>query len=589
VTTTVPRLSGAGAPDDGAGDDGAGDDGAGDDGAADAEVTDAEAAADGRGARDRWFLWLLVAALVVGGGLRVAAGLTDDAPTSDETAYLASGTSLADGHGFERDGHPELHFPPLVPAVLGLASEVFADPHTGAVWVAIVAGTAAIAPMALLARRIAGDVAGAATAWIAALAPGLATLPATRGTGSETEYVLMAITALWLAVSASGRVGADRLVRLAGAGALAGLAYLTRPEGLLVALAIGMAVLVPGLRRRRQPGAVRAMVTTAAAYALPLLVCIVPYAAYLHANTGSWSVTAKSQDVSLEAWHAVARGDRHSRDQVLYALDESGYRFADDRSSLTSLAREDPGGFLAIVGTNLRELAVNLAGVSLLPLPVWALAAYGAWRHWRRSGAVALLVAAAALSMLTTLAFFVQPRYLVLLPAIGAVLAGVGLVHLPRRWRGPAVGMAVLLLAATSVQAFRGDDAGWWHPDEHTDQRHAGEWIAEHTDADERIMTRSMVVAYYGERYTVPIPYADVDTVLDFARHYGVRYLVVDSAHVGSLRPQLVPLLTDDDQEGLRLVHELRSEGRTSRVFALDPAPPPSDLNAPRLGFMGDA
>lgn len=585
MTTTVPTASTADVPDAPVDDEAVGSDAVGPDAAA--------TEGDGPGPASRRFLWLLVAALVVGGGLRVAAGLTDDAPTSDETAYIASGTSLVDGHGFERDGRPELHFPPLVPVVLGLAAKVFGDAHTGAVWVAVAAGTASIAPLALLARRLAGDLAGTVTAWIAALAPGLATLPATRGTGSETEYVLLVVAALWLVVAASDRDGSARLARLAGAGALAGLAYLTRPEGLFIGLAIGAAVVVPGLLlwRRRTPGAGRAVVTAGAAFGLPLLVCVVPYVAYLHANTGSWSFTAKSQDVSLEAWHAVARGDRHARDQVLYALDESGYRFADERSSLTSLAREDPGGYLGIVGTNAGELAVNITGVTLLPLPVWALAVYGAWRHRGRSPtAVALLVAAAALPLLTALAFFVQPRYLVVVPAVGAVLAGVGIVHLPRRARAAVIGLALVLCAAMSVQAFRGDDAGWWHPDEHTDQRLAGEWIADHTDPDERIMTRSLVVAHYGERHAVPIPYDDLDTILDFARHYGVRYLVVDSAHVERLRPQLVPLLTtDDDVDGLRLVHELRAEGRTSRVFALDPAPPPTDERGPTLGFMGDA
>ena len=61
-------------------------------------------------------------------------------------------------------------------------------------------------------------------------------------------------------------------------------------------------------------------------------------------ETGRWQLTAKTQDASIEAWHAVARGDREARDRVLYALDETGLRFEDDRAPLTTLAREDPAG-----------------------------------------------------------------------------------------------------------------------------------------------------------------------------------------------------------------------------------------------------
>jgi 4-amino-4-deoxy-L-arabinose transferase-like glycosyltransferase len=539
--------------------------------------------------RDRRFLWFLIGALVVGGGLRIAIGLTDDAPSSDETAYLASGISLIEGDGFEREGHPELHFPPLVPLVLGVASKVFADPHTGAVWVAVVAGTATIAPLALLARRLAGETAGGVAAWFSALAPGLATLPATRGTGSETEYVLLVVTGLWLAVAATDRVGRARLVRVAGSGLLLGLAYLTRPEGLWVAVPVGAALVLWAARRATDGPRRRAALSTGAMFALPLLVCVLPYVAYLHGNTGRWELTGKMNDVSLEAWEAVARGDRLTRDEILYALDDTGLRFADERAPLTSLAREDPGGYLGIVGINVRELGVNVFGVSLLPLPVWALAGYAAWRR-RRSGVVVLLLAVASLPVLTALVFFVQPRYLTLVAAVGVVLASAGVMRFSGRWRHGVVALVLVLLAVTSVQAFRGSDAGWGHPDEHTDQRRAGEWIAAHTDPDDRIMTRSMVVELYAERRAVPPPYADLEAILDFARHYGVRYLVVDEAHTERLRPQLSPLLSDDsgDIDSLRLVHEVEAEGRTARIFAFDPPPPPSSEEAPLLGFMGD-
>jgi hypothetical protein len=537
--------------------------------------------------RGRRFLWLLLAALVVGGALRVAIGLTDDAPSTDETAYLHSGISLVEGEGFTREGHPELHFPPFVPFVLGMTSRVFADPHTGTVWVTILTGTATLVPLALLARRIAGDTAGAAAAWIAALAPGLATLPVTRGAGSETTYTLLVVSAVWLTVTTVDRRGRAGLACAGGAGLLIGLAYLTRPEGLFIAVPLGAAVVLAGWRGTDGAGSRwLAGLRVGGAFVVALLACLVPYVRYLHEHTGEWQLTAKTQDVSMDAWRAVARGDREARDEVLYALDESGLHFADDRSTLPALAREDPSGYLSIAATNVRVLGKNVAGMSLLPLPLWVLAGVGAWRG-RRSRRVQLLLVVSALPVATALMFFVQPRYLVVPTGLATVLAGAAVPSLASR-RSIVMAAAIVLMAVPVVDEFHGTAAGWWHPNEHTDQRRAGEWIAAHTSPDEPIMTRSMVTEFYAERRTIAIPYAELDQILAFGRHYGAHYLVVDSSLTVRLRPQLEPLLTEDDIPGLRLVHELHAEGRTSRIFAFDPPPPLSDEIGPSLGFMGD-
>src|SRR6266536_6620664 len=67
-------------------------------------------------------------ALLAGLAIRIAIGLTDGAPPTDETAFLRSGLSIVNRHGFVRNGHPELHFPPFVPFLIGLASKLFSDP-----------------------------------------------------------------------------------------------------------------------------------------------------------------------------------------------------------------------------------------------------------------------------------------------------------------------------------------------------------------------------------------------------------------------------------------------------------------------------
>jgi hypothetical protein len=544
---------------------------------------------------------MVLAALLVGFALRVAIGLTDDAPATDETAYLRSGVSLVEGDGYQRENGPELHFPPFVPFLLGLGSQVTSDPHTATVVLTCLSSTALIIPLALLGRRIAGPVAGIATAWVAALGPGLSTTLVNRGAGSEAQYTLLVVGAVWLVVSAVDHREGARAWRVFGAGALVGLAYLTRPEGLFVAVPLGIAVLVIGAHsagahlRRLDARGLRAATPLMAVFLLPVVLCIVPYSMYLHDNTGKWQLSAKTQDASIEAWEAVARADRGQRDSVLYALDETGLHFAAGRSSLATLARQDPAGYVGIVRTNVGELVGSITtpvteqwlSWLLLPLPLWALAVFGTWRH-RRSGVVRLLLAVGALPVATALAFFVQPRYLIVAVALATPLVGAAIAALTGMWRRLVMLAAVGLLALSSVQAFRSEAAGWWHPSDHSDQREAGEWIAANTRPGDRVMTRSMVVDYYAKRPTMAIPYARMDEILRYARHYGARYLVVDWYTAVRLRPQLAPLRTADRIFGLRLAHEVRAEGRTTRVFALDPPPPSVAQIGSSVGFVGD-
>ena len=552
--------------------------------------------ADERGsAVDRRFWLLVLAAVALGLALRIAISTTDGAPATDETAYLRSGMSLVEGDGFAREGHPELHFPPFVPLLLGLAGEVFADPHVGTVVLTTVASTALILPLALLGRRVGGPAAGVAVAWIAALTPGISTSLVNRGAGSEAEYMLVVVLALWWVVSAADHRGGARLWRIAGSGGLVGLAYLTRPEGLFVAVPLGIAVVVLGCRAPGPPGRrLRSAGVLVAAFAIPIVACVAPYAGYLHRHTGEWQLSAKTQDASIEAWQAVASSDRRARDAVLYELDDTGLAFAADRTSLPALARDDPGGYLGIVGTNVTSLGEIVADPEtgrvlswlLLPLPVWALAAWGAWRH-RRVRTMQLLLAVGALPVATALVFFVQPRYLMLTTALATVPAGAALAALPQRARRPAALAVVALLVLSSVQGFRGP-GGWWHPSDHTDQRAAGEWLAENVDADARVMSRSMVVEYYAERPTMAIPYADLDQIIEYGRHYGAEYLMADWYTARRLRPQLMPLREGEEVPGLRLVHELRREGRTTQIFAFDPVPEVPEEIGPSLGFVGD-
>ncbi len=550
--------------------------------------------------------WILLA-VFVGFALRALLASMDYAPSTDETVYLRSGVNLWEGEGFTRDGHAELHFPPLVPTVVGGVAQVVDDPHSASVIVTLIAGTLAILPIAGLAGRVGGPSAAVAGAWLGALVPGLAVEIPNRGGGSEAPYLLVATTAIYLAVRVldAGSMR-NKALLAAGSGLGFGLAYLARPEGLwigLVTLAVLAAVTIGGpIRLLREPrralGLLPATLAVSLAFTAAMACCVYPYTGYLEEQTGTRALTAKTQDASIEAWRGVAEGRRRARDEVLYALDESGLEFSAGRSSLPQLVRDDPIGYLGIVGVNSRaaldgfakptDVGATLPSWRIVPIPIGLAALWAAWRH-RRDRRVVLLVIAGAVPLATTLAFFFLPRYVVVATALLAVLGGVALADIVRArpsWRPAVVAVTGGLLVWSFIGQTWGDN-GLLDPREAEEQRTIGEWIEANTDEDTTIMTRSQVVAYYADRPTVAMPYADYDRILGFGRHYGADLLVADQYILWGWRPQLRSLFAEGPWKDLELVHEIRNDGRLVRVFDLGEGED-FEGDLPRLAHAGD-
>jgi 4-amino-4-deoxy-L-arabinose transferase-like glycosyltransferase len=544
---------------------------------------------------------LLLAAVAVGVALRI---LFLDAHVSspDEATYLTSGIHWWQGHGFTTtSGAPELHFPPGVPFLLGGIHEVVGgDPHTATNVAAVLTSALTILPVAGIARILGGRRVALLAAAIAALLPGLVVLPLTSG-GSAGPFTLLVVTTVWLALrSWTARPGAA-LVLAAAAGLGTGLAYLTRPEGIAFTIVVVPMLVLPvlggwrGLRRASATSWKRAGLL-AGAFLVPLVLVAAPYVVYLHDHTGQWELTAKTRDVSIASWRAVAEEQRPARQALLYDPGPTGFEFPATRS-LPTLVRDDPAGYLDIVGINLSRLYQTVFDTSITPYPHWALvpallvllAAYAVWRH-RREPAVLATVAAIAIPVLSAVAFLMQARYLVPAAAFTCALIALGLVTLPARWfKAAAIATLFLLVTSTGANLY-GAANGWFHLERGSDEhRLAGEWIAEHSRPNDLVMSTTTIPGFYAGRSTVPTPYAGQRRVIDFMRHYGVRYLVVDQAHGTRFRPQLRPLAYSNPWDDLRAVYRHREDGRRLVVYELVPAPGGPAGRVPILGQVGDS
>ncbi len=524
----------------------------------------------------------VVAPLVVAGCLRLLFAFADNVVGPDEAAYLATGKNIWEGRGIVYLGQPQLHFPALLPIVLGALAKVTPEPHHATVIVTFVTSVALVAVLGALAWRVAGRGAGILTLWIAALSPGLSVIVTRGAGGSEAPYALLVFAAALVAVGSGRWNDPPSLVRSFVVGLLVGAAYLVRPEGIAIAAVFGviLAIRAIGGRLRRDAFTLanaKRVLALGLACGAGLLVLVSPYVGFLHSHSGKWELTAKSVDVNIEAWRDVAENDRVGRDTHLYKLSQDGLSTRQKQYALSALAREHPKAYLGIVAENIRQFYKSLLspnttlmpGWRLIALPLLPFAFFALWRHRSRAPVIAL-TGILGLALITVLGFFVLNRYLPPVIAAFAVLAGIGLGDLSLKRQRLWVAIGLVASVCSLLTYFEGPH-GPQFVRERPDLQVATRWMRGRIEPKAIVMTRSTALPYYlpSNRLLVP-PVTDVARLYRYANHHGVKYFLFDPT-TQLLRPDLSPLLDGNDHsaEGFTTLHTLQVEGRTTVIFEL--------------------
>ena len=533
--------------------------------------------------------------------------LGDRIPSVDSMSYFETGRNFVNGNGYTRSGAPEMHFPPVAPVSFGLlekllGNEMFALRTWELLW-----AMAAVAVLTAVAWFISRkDDVVVATAWIAIAVPGVVTLSIRAGSGSELPVVVMLLGAGLLTLIAVDRTAerseAKRLLLLACSGALVGLAYLTRPEALMPGAVVGLAVVLFALRDPDKTWGQRfvTMLKHGAAFGLATLVFVAPYVNYTHSNSGSWSLTSKTKDASIDAWRAVAQDDRLERDQILYSIQPDGVSLGPETVSLTAIAREHPRNWLTIAWINTTTIFGDYVGRPWETGPTWELIPLfltvpAIWQMWktRKRGSTLLFVGLGAAPLATCFLFFALPRYLMMTTAVLIPFGAWGLVEWTNRlelgkrrlawWIMGGLMVLSLIVASWNLLPYS-------NTAERTEQRTAGQWIAENTPEDARIMTRSFHVQGYSHRDVVAMPSAEYRAMLEFARRMGVKYIVADENTIKRRRPEVYDILMRETgaPAGLKLVHQFTERGTRVKIYELDPAAPPTLQPPLPLGYVAD-
>lgn len=454
----------------------------------------------------------LVGLVVVALALRIEAASRVVYPTVDGVHYMDTARAVV-GEG----RLPFSTFPPGWPLLIAAAASVHGSTqadallHTAQAWNVILGSAAGILVFGWLRRRLAAGWSLLGAALFLFLPE---TITASSTDLSEMAYVVALLGAWLLFERHSSWL----------AGLLFGMAYLVRPEALIIFAALW---LHRALRDRDRRYSAWVGISSV----------VIPYVLFMHSETGAWMLSSKN--AFLET--------------------------AVDQRSFLEMVRQ--------WGVNLLALLRALPGLVGVPILLLAVVAMGL----RRGRA---LYAFLPLLLLPLFSFRMDPRYwLPLLPFVLLyALQGAELVlrRWPRRIRGTAIVLSTLILVG-AWQASRDD---WKYVGANFEfypgMRQAGLWLAPQLRQGDVVVDYKPYVAFWaGAQFRKLPPGRDARGVVEWARENGAEYLVVNRHLVGSLTPELAPLLGElpaPIARNLQLVHLAEVAGdprQTTAVFRI--------------------
>ncbi len=387
---------------------------------------------------------VVVLALIVRGLVYVLVG-RDTGGLGDFAFFHEQAKLIAAGHGWLEPfdhaygvdhasaGHPPLWSLALAgPSLLGLES---VDAHRG---FGLLLGGVVVVLVALVARRLAGPRAGLIAALIAAVDPVLV--------GADGSLLSETLYGIWVLLAVLVALGLREHPTVRGAlalGVLAGLAALTRGEGVLLVACVALAALAGAPAPRRSRYGLLAVVAVAC------LATIAPWTVRNHARLGDWiPISTNDSTVLAGANCRSAYYGANMGGWDLGCIDTPPRPYRDEaalargwRADGIGYARDHPGRLLAVLPIRAlrtfdlwqprrqtlfaegQDRRVAEAGVAawflLVPFAVWGLVVL----RRRRAGWLVLVAVPVAL-VLTSLVGYGAPRFRHPVDLVAVVAAG---------------------------------------------------------------------------------------------------------------------------------------------------------------------
>lgn len=487
------------------------------------------------GSPERVFAWCAgVAALSI--AVRALVSVQDTVVFADGPRFIAVAQSLLAGD-YGAIGRDDFH--PLTSVLMALGTLLLGlELETSGRVLSVLAGGAASVAVFLLARDQFGSRLAAVASLLFAIHPRL--VSASASVQSDGIYIMLALFSAVTAFRLLDR-GGVRWACLTGL--LCGLAFLARPEGLVIAVVVGIWLGVDLLWGRL---AWRKLASSAGGFSLGLLILGGPFLVAVSADRGEFVVSPKK---SIEQ---LLRIDRVLLEDELPAgerLERAGDALDDE---LTAARRALNAAFIVLLVLGVRRGPLErrtLYVASYLGLMFWLLfglaltSGYTSGRHWLTS--VALLLPFAARGLL-------------------GLLEGIRSRVPDGRWRSAVVPGALAILVA----GFLAHALAATEDPSKVARKEAALWLREHREPGVVGGVRLRVAYYAGATRGVFLGQGEnKQALLEQARARGVDYLVIEETW-----------LAGREVEGLRgvaLLHREPYPDGSVLVFELRSAPDP--------------
>ena len=459
--------------------------------------------------------------------------------TWDGAEYARIAENLASGAGYIGvRGTTNFVFPPLYSLLIAALLPLTGDGARAGLAVSLISGAAFVWPVYLLAAAVFSQRTGYTAAVVAAVFPFAVQLSTV--VLADMLFLTLVTTGLAFLVRT---LAERRMADAAMCSAALALAYLTRPEGLLVELlavaAIGGGVVMQRAGRGRFPALLLASI-------LPFAVLAAPYVAFLTSHAGHLRVEGKSilnLDIGLRMDHGMTYAI--AADAIDRNLDEVGPELRRDYD-FEPAGRVAPS-FVTIAtfgAKNLLRHVPEIAHVALSRLcgtVAFALVAAiglvaGPWTRKRAVGQVVLVAYALCVAVSLASVFHFWERYFVGFVPVFIVFAAFGTDvvvraigrRLPRVTPAVAMPIVALFFAACTFSTRTGytDDAAT------IAELEAGKWLQSHAVDHRRILGISDQSVYYADGDWSMLPWApDEETALRYARKIDPDYIVLNDEY----------------------------------------------------------
>lgn len=493
---------------------------------------------------------------------------------NDGPVFLGMAEAIREGRWSEVLAHP---FHPLYPGLVALVAALPVELESAAVAVSIFGGLLSVVAIFCFTRRAFGRELAWLSAWTVALHPWAVDF--SSDVMSDGLYAGLYLAGFAAMASVVTR---PHLGMALACGALAGLAYLARPEGFGLVVSCELLLAFAVLRGE---GQIRRRALAGLVVLLAAVVVMAPLLLSIASQTGELSLTRKKSLAGLVLGSTTLGAGAGADVGGLAETPPRGARIPLPRSSSRADGSgdtrppRDVAGFLEAASragrTSLAALRYEIAAFAVL-----GLISLGARRRPLREAIVGVPVVlhTGVLVLLVWGAGYVARRHALaaLLPICGYAALGwrtlwLGLVErlgrrnssLAERLRSPfslALGLALVLCVVWGARDLRERRA------ERKPLREAAEWLGEHASAPRRVAAQKLRVAYYADADYVPLP-SGIDVPIGRQlREQGVGWVVIDEAGLGDHLG-----LTEGLGDWLRRVHVVEQAGARVWVLAVEP------------------